>query len=221
MTRGLVLSLSNEQIVKRALYLAQEATIDTLDDFVDKDPERLSAIPGYQGVVAAGTAKCPDIYYLLKDHNGGRDPRTCDPADRWTKDGGSFVNRTCDCIGGACWCAGFDRYQPVRFAHIYSGWINTDSMLMDARGPAKCFRESPTPFPGCFMVCASGSRGHAVGHISVVVSVPAEFDRKEAECWHAIQAVDVAAYNGIANRRTTGRGWFDTNAGFVYSVMSA
>lgn len=206
--RGMVIALTADERVNRALYLAGKVTAGKLDPWVRKPAEH-----------------CATGYYLLKEHNGGKDPSAPDPFDRWPfqdKDGNWLTAITADCIGGASWIGGWDRYQPVRFAHIYGGWINTDSMLLDARGPAKCFREMPRPEPGCYVVCASGSRGHAVGHIGTVVSVPAEWDPTVRECWAALGVVDVAS-TGAGNRANTlrtGVGWFDTNAGFVVSVMA-
>ncbi len=165
--------------------------------------------------------KCVTGYYLLKDHNGGKDPTAADPFDRWRKPGSKQVNITSDCIGGAAWCGGFDRYQPERFAHLYKGWCNTDSILLDARGPAKCFEEIDRPTPGCFVVCRSGSPGHKVGHIGTVVSVPAEWDATKRECWEAIGVVDVASTGAgkRANTLRTARGWFGTGARFVVSRL--
>lgn len=194
--RGRVLGLALEEVRQRALYLASD--------------------------------RCVTGYYRLNGehdglpaYNGGKDPTAADPFDRWSKPGSKFVNITADCIGGAAWCGGFDRYQPKRFAHIYDGWINTDSMLMDARGPAKCFVELPYPAPGCFVVCASGTPGHAVGHIGVVVEVPPNFNASKRESWAALIVVDVASTGAgnRANTRRTGRGWYGTGAGFVRSVM--
>ena len=205
MVRGVVVSLTPAQRVQRALYLVGRAAIDTLDPDVRK---------------AGAPPMCPDGFYLLKDHNGGKDPTAPDPFDRWRKPGKTFENRTADCIGGAAWIGGFDRYQPTRFAHIYSGWINTDSMSQDAKGPAKCFEAIDSPEPGSFVVCVSGSRGHAVGHIGTVVEVPAEWDPTVRECWNALGVVDVAARTPQkANQMTTGRGWFNTGALFVRSIM--
>jgi len=192
MWRGVVLPMTMEEIRDRALYLASD--------------------------------RCVAGYYLLHDHNGGKDPTAPDPFDRWKfqgKDGEWHTAVTADCIGGAAWCGGFDRFQPVRFAHIYGGWINTDSMIMDARGPGRCFVELDRPEPGCFVVCASGSRGHKVGHIGTVVTVPAEWDKQIGECWSALGVVDVASTGAgrRANTLRTGRGWFDTNAAFVRSIM--
>lgn len=201
MTRGVVLPLTLAQVAARARYLAGWTA--TLDPHVRAPAERIA-----------------DGYYLLKEHNGGKDPTAPDPWDRWSKPGSTFQNVTADCIGGAAWCGGFDRYQPQRFAHIYSGWINTDSMIMDARGPAKCFVELERPEPGCFVVAASGSRGHAIGHIGTVVAVPPEWYPKLRECWQHVVIVDVAARTPrIANQASNALAWFGTGGGFFRSVM--
>jgi hypothetical protein len=199
MKRGVVLGLNLAQVVARANILAD----------------------------------CAPIYYLLHDHNGGKDPTAPDPADHWSApvehpEPGAvpFVNRTCDCIGGAAWCGGWDRYQPVRFAHLYDGWINTDSMIDDAIGPARCFSRMDRPTPGAYIVCKSGSLHHAIGHIGVVIGYKlAEWDPTDPACWAAIEVVNVAAYHdehgrpARANQRSTGRGWFGTNALFTRSIM--
>lgn len=195
MTRGTVLGLPLVNVAERARFLAS--------------PE------------------CIAGYYLLKDHNGGKDPTADDPFDRWFEadaTGRVFERRTADCIGGAAWCGGFDRYQPKRFAHIYGGWINTDSMLLDALGPRKCFEPLDRPLPGCFVVAPSHSPGHVIGHIGVVVSVPAEWDPEIADCWRRVGVVDVASRGaGVrANRETTATGWFAARkqGAFVRSMMA-
>lgn len=204
-TRGAVIALTGAERRERMLYLAGERP--------------LSWVPGLDHMYATRVDKCPDIFYLLKDYNGGKDPRATDPADRWSKPGSTFVNRTADCIGGQAWCGGWDRYQPARFAHIYGGWINTDSMRQDAGGPAKCFHRLDRPELGCYVVFASGSAGHQVGHIGGVVDVPAEYAPTEREWWKELGVVDVAARIGRANKRTTGLTWFNTNAWFVTPIM--
>jgi len=193
--------LTPEQVVARALYLAGEVGADALDPYV-RDP----------------APECPVIYYRLQDHNGGTDPTAPDPATRWRTDGG-LTAITCDCAGAAAWCSGYDRFQPQRFAHLYGGWINTNSMILDASGPRRCFVPLERPEPGCLIVCKSGSPGHKVGHVGVVVSVPAAWDPSSRACWEAIGVVDVASRASRANRRTTGRGWFGTGALFVRSTM--
>lgn len=204
--RGYLVPLTAAQRLARGRYLAQQLAITELDVYVRKD-----GVP----------STCPDGYYLLSDHNGGKDPTAPDPFDRWSNAGSTFVNRTADCIGGAAWIGGFDRYQPKRFAHIYSGWINTDSMIQDARGPAKCFRALVAPEPGCFVVCASGSAGRSIGHIGTVLEVPAEWDASQKACWEALVVIDVASRTpDKANRLTTGRGWFGANALFAVSIMT-
>lgn len=167
--------------------------------------------------------ECPDGFYLLKGYNGGKDPNAPDPFDRWSKPGSAHVNRTADCIGGAAWCGGFDRYQPERFAHIYDGWVNTDSMLLDALGPRRCFKPLDRPVPGCFVVAPSKSPGHRIGHIGTVVDVPAEWDPDLEDCWRRVRVVDVASRAGRANRETTAIGWFKARkmGAWVRSVMAA
>ncbi len=206
MTRGLVVPLTPAQVVTRAKYLAGRAKLSDLDDHVRNDGGKPEA--------------CATGYYLLKDHNGGKDPSAADPFDRWSKPGSKFTNITADCIGGASWCGGWDRYQPVRFAHLYSGWINTDSMILDCQGERRCFVPLDRPEPGCYVVCASGAPGHKVGHIAIVIEVPLEWDPTVKDCWKRVIAVDVAARMGRANMATTALGWFGTGAVFARSIMS-
>jgi hypothetical protein len=204
--RGRVLPLTLAQRVNRALYLAGELPIEALDPFV---------------VRGMAPSSCPEIYYRLKDFNGGKDPTAPDPATRWTVPNGQIINRTSDCIGGAAWCGGFDRFQPARFGHIYGGWINTDSMLADAMGPQKCFATLERPQVGCFVVAGSGSGGRAesIGHIGTVVNVPVGIPHDTATWWRSLGVVDIAARDGRANRRTTGAGWAPRDSRFVIPIM--
>lgn len=227
--RGIVLPLTREQIRQRALYLAGEAPVSSLDSYVRRDKRPHGAT-------------CETIFYLLHDHNGGKDPTAIDPADRWSTQAEldryaqevkagirarpPFVNRTADCVGGGAWCGGWDRYQEARFAHIYDGWINTDSAILDASGPGRCFVPIDRPEFGDHIVCKSGSLHHAVGHWGVIVGYRlAEWDPAVPSCWAAIDVVNVANYKSgdsspaRANRRTTGAGWTGTGALFLRSVM--
>lgn len=205
--RGNVVPLLRTQRVRRALYLAGLCTIDDLDPYVRRD----------------GAEKhCPDIFYRLKDYNGGKDPTAAHPADVWyetDKQGVRHERRTGDCISAAAWIGGWDRYQPQRFG-FYSGWINTDSMRMDAAGPAKCFARIHSPESGCYVVAGSGSRGHAIGHIGTIIGGCDDFDASKLECWQALEVVDIASRGKRpANQLTTGRGWYDCDAYFVVPVM--
>lgn len=197
MTRGIVLGLTGAQIAARARYLGQLADGHVLDGYVNGGPVPVAS-------------KCPDGYYLLKEHNGGKDPTASDPFERWSKPGADFVNRTADCIGGAAWCGGFDRYQPKRFAHLYEGWINTDSMLLDAFGPAKCFVPIDRPEVGCFVVGMTGAKNfEGCGHIATVYAVPPEWDANVFDCWRHVLAVDVAHRDpNPANRPRDAGAWF-------------
>ncbi len=202
MLRGIVVPLAPADVIARALYLAGEAHGDKLDKHV-RSPAPV----------------CPAGWYMLKLHNGGKDPTAPDPFDRWHTGKGWAL--TADCVGGAMWCQGADRYQPARMPKSigYDGWWNTDSMHMDASRTQACFQRLPRPEPGALIVCRSGSPGHRIGHVGVIVDVPAEWAAQFGECWDAIGVVDVAARKGRANRRTTGRGWFGTGALFIRSVM--
>jgi hypothetical protein len=221
MKRGVVVPLTTEQIVKRALYLAGKATVDDLDEWVRKDN---------------APRECPAIYYLLTDHNGGKDPTAPDPADRWSNPGSSFVNITCDCSGGNSWMHGFDRYQPNRMRKSigYGGWFNTDSKIRDVRmslppSEKRCFKvaggdyfERGRPEPGAILTCESGSPGHRIGHEGCVVAYHgAEWDPKSRDCWALIDVVDVSAQGAgrRANLLRTGIGWYGTGAWFLHSVM--
>jgi len=196
-TRGIVLQLSGAQIATRARYLGGLATADELDPFV-RSP----------------APKMIDGYYLLdgsKARNGNSDPTAPDPWSRWSEDGSTFVNRTADCVAGASWCGGWDRYQPKRFAHIYKGSINTNSIPLDARGPALCFVELDRPEPGCFMNAPTGAPGAfaGCGHIATVYEVPLEWDPENEDCWFRVKAVDIASRTPRpANAPTTGRPWW-------------
>lgn len=130
-------------------------------------------------------------YSHLRGQNGGSDPRRPDCASRWERGGKTYA--TSDCVGFYCWARGIDRYQPVRFAHIFGGWMNTDSIIQDATGPAKCWRVVPRPYPTCAVVFPSTFLGRVrlrMGHIGVVMSVPAEFAPATAEWWKAVRVAD-------------------------------
>lgn len=215
--RGLVVPLTPEQRRNRALYLAGELPIEALDVFVRKEHA-----PTF----------CPLLYYRLEYPNGGVDPTAPDPAARWSKPGSSFINRTLDCFAAACWCAGFDRVQPVRARHVWDGHLNCDSMLLEALGAGRCFEIRPVPERGDMVVYASedynddGERDR-VGHIETMVEVPAQWDPKNPACWAAIQTVGARGrQKGRANKRYNGSAFFGVDAHgvakeakFVRSIM--
>lgn len=192
-TRGTVIPLSAQQRANRARYLGGIVDKNALDS----------------GLVNPAL-NCAPIYYRLKDYNGGKDPHAPDPATRWVNPAteqapNPQTNVTCDCVGGAAWCGGFDRFQPARFSHLYGGWINTDSMIMDAQANALAFAIVTKPYPGCFVVCRTDAN---VGHIGVVIDVPGDFDPAK-DSWSRVKIVDVAARGiGIrANMPSTAASW--------------
>jgi hypothetical protein len=226
--RGVVVPLTDDQVVARALYLAGKRPLSTLDEYVRRDALELRAW-GYEQADTSPVF-CPDLYYLLQEHNGGKDPTAPDPADRWSKPGATFQNRTVDCSGGNAWMHGFDRYQPKRMATAvgYDGWWNTDSKIIDARrtvidgSQPRCFEDVERPEPGAIITCRSGSHGHRVGHEGCVIAVHClEWDAQSRECWDLVDVVDCAQRSpNKTNKQTTARGWFGTGAMFLRSVMT-
>lgn len=220
MARGTVLALSDEQIVARWLYLVGQRKLDDLDSYIRRDK------------VTPQT--CPAIYYRMYvdidgkryAYNGGKDPTAPDPGDRWRFPNATHINVTGDCVAAVMWGVGSDRYQPVRFAHVYGGWINTDAMRIEAAGPARCFQRIDRPEPGAIVVYASDpdrkTHGVKVGHCGGIVGYKlAEWNADDPACWSAIQVANIADYQdgGRANRITTGRGWWAKDSWFLRCVM--
>lgn len=84
MARGLLLALTREEVVARALSSA----------VVVEDPSAR-------------------IYYSAeRGRNGGTDPEALTCASLYRRSGNLVA--TADCVGFASWAAGFDRYQPKR-----------------------------------------------------------------------------------------------------------
>lgn len=216
MDRGRRLPLTADERRTRQLWLAGEVPLLALDNAIDKNIDRVLSINGYQTPHATATSiiRCAEGFYLLKDHNGGKDPRAIDPFDRWRKPGEAFVNRTADCAAMQ-WSQGADRYQPDLASYIYGGWMNTDSIIVDATTRQKVYRQVRKPARGGMIICASGSRGHRIGHMGGTPDGDEDFEYGNPASWDRLKVVDIAARNGRANRATTARGWFDTNAIFV------
>jgi hypothetical protein len=214
--RGLVVTLTPDEVVARALYLAGELTLPEVDDQIRRED---------------APDECPVLYYRLEYPNGGTDPTAPDPGARWSKPGSAFVNRTADCVAGVVWCSGFDRFQPERAAHIWGGRLNCDSMLIEALNHGRCFEILDRPNPGCIVVYDSqdydgDNHRDRVGHTGIVTSVPAEWDPSARECWAELGVVDIAARSDRANARANGVTWFgqdrrghDKNARFLRSTM--
>lgn len=214
--RGLVVALTPEQILTRALYLAR------LVDAEHLDPHVRTPRPTVR-----------DIYYRLPSHNGGTDPTAPDCATDWseTDEHGVVHPRvTSDCSGADSWIHGHDRLQPKRMAPAvgYGGYWNTNSKIIDAtrvivnvsKQGARCFVAEPKPRAGLIVVCKSGAPGHKVGHEETIIEVPADWHENERECWEAMRTSGCRGSGRTANGPSTARGWYRTGALFLRSVMA-
>lgn len=81
------------------------------------------------------------------------------------------VPHASDCIGFVMWCLGIDRYQPKTFP-LYGGWMNTDSIIADARGGQTWWTEVPRwqAVAGDLVVYPSSRLG-SKGHVGIVADV--------------------------------------------------
>lgn len=143
MTRGAIIPLSPAEVVARALSLC----------------------------VVPDDRQARIWYSCERGRNGGDDPTANTCASIWRDRGdGGRIWCTADCVGFACWAAGIDRYQPARCVS-YAGWVNQNSMLMEARSgrPGALFHWLHSPRLGCFAVL--GTEGRRVGHVGIVVEL--------------------------------------------------
>ncbi len=125
---------------------------------------------GFDGEETAGRANAAVRYHRKVRYELGEGGRN--PANPNCATSGRRHSIASDCIGFAAWCSGIDRYQPARF-RTYGGWINTDSAIIDARGPGDAFTEVPRwdAVPGDWVVYPSRFRGLQKGHVGVVARV--------------------------------------------------
>lgn len=144
----------------------------------------------------------PTIWYFLDaelgTRNGGRDPKADDCATHW-KDENGKPWATADCVGFASWVKGFPR--KMKAFPLYGGYVNTDSMILDAEGPRSLLRPVSTPSPGTLIVMPSlfDEHGHRLspGHVGVVV---------DSSLWypaapHPLQLIHVAHCSPRNHRR--------------------
>lgn len=152
------------------------------------------------------------IRYRLADHQGGRDPHAADCASHWKSPIIGVSYATADCAGFVAWVLGFDRYQPKDFA-IYGGWLNCDSIVIDARTIESWFKIVNTPMPGDVIVYPSIDLDHdgdrdRVGHIGLITAVMPSWQR---ESWGALRVVHCSGGNDRiykrAIRETTALPW--------------
>lgn len=118
---------------------------------------------------------------------GGRNPSA--PTPETIRDGvlGS------DCVGFALWCHGIDRFNKL--FPVYGGWMNTDSLRQEAledKGEIDWVTQISRPEPGCLVVYGAAGKKpfRRIGHVGLVVNVPAEWDASVKDCWRALGVID-------------------------------
>lgn len=109
---------------------------------------------------------------------GGKDPHAPDP--RSEKDGKFGL----DCTGGDAYASGISRFQ--KNFPLYGGWINTDSIVADARGDQTLFELLDRPVRGCGLVFCGIDFDHdgdreRIGHKAWVSSVDPSFNPKSPD----------------------------------------
>ncbi len=152
--------------------------------------------------------------YILGE--GGRNPANEHP---FTPDPRGVLGS--DCIGWVLWLLGIDRYQPGLFG-LYDGWMNTDSIIRDADrhggapyrdGRRPLWRILRKPKPGCLVIFPSvhkNGKRVRMGHVGVVVEVPAEWP-DDIAIWSAaerrelLKLVKVIDCNASLRRKLTGK----------------
>lgn len=137
---------------------------------------------------------------------------------------------TCDCSGFVLWCLGQARRDPTFPYHNY--WINTDSMLLDARGQQRIFQLVPWAelrpgdllvYPGRFEPRGPHLQRVAVGHTGIVVDVelpellPADESARRQAALERVTVIDCAAAKA---RKATGRA-IDKRPGLLWDRDSA
>ncbi len=96
---------------------------------------------------------------------GGREPRLAHPGGRSKK---GHPGLWCDCSGFVSWCMGLDRYQKP-------AWLNTDSLILDAKRHHRWVREVLDVQEGDLVIWPSTFKDGVrvrIGHTGIVSKVP-------------------------------------------------
>jgi hypothetical protein len=130
-----------------------------------------------------------------------------------------------DCRGLILWAYRLSaRRDGFNAGGSVAGWINTDSLLEDARSPSPdLFRVARAPAPGCLVVYPSIRRGELrteggyssdlgkrirVGHVGIVERyLGAEWDASRPECWALLTVLQCGSTGAPAVRAIDGSLW--------------
>lgn len=142
---------------------------------------------------------------------GGRNPHLPTPG---------YPGDLCDCSGFVCWAMGFDRRQAALTEG--GGWVNTDSMMAEARSHGHYFREVQVPSKGIIVVYGGlyekGKRIR-IGHTGVVTSNPNRPWKGSPQDFLALRVTHCSAGNnrryGYAVAETDAMPWYGKGSMFL------
>lgn len=103
----------------------------------------------------------------------------------------------CDCSGFTAWCLGFSRFSKDPFhLRVNGGWVNTDSIVRDARDVRGMFTEIPEALamPGDLIVFGKGP-GRRYGHVGVISQMG---ERRVARVIHCSPSNESKGLSAIA-----------------------
>jgi hypothetical protein len=159
--------------------------------------------------VDAGVLATP-LRYALGE--GGADPDAGHPGSPDEDHGGRLA---ADCAGFVAWALGYDRFQPGDAFPVFGGWINTDSMITEARGPSRWFEVIDRPEPAAVVVYPGVRRNGErvrIGHVGLVTAVPPAWDSTDEASWRGTTVVhcngSTCRDHGYAVAETGARLWF-------------
>lgn len=141
--------------------------------------------------VLARTLRATKLGVRYKLGAGGMKAMSDTPAD---------ASGRCDCSGFTAWALGMARVsKDPFFLRAAGGWMNTDSIVADARDPRGLFTLVTVARPGDLIVFGKG-RGRSYGHVGVVTQVK---DGKPTHVVHCSPANESGGKGAIAETAPT------------------
>ena len=132
---------------------------------------------------------------------GGRDPDLDSPEG---PDG------CCDCSGFVCWALGISRRTDHPWYRRFNGgWINTDSIVADAKADVGFFARLTRPQVGSLVVFDAGKK---IGHVGIVAAVkPTAATRNKPPQLREVLDNVLVIHCSSGNQRSAGKAIQKTN----------